>query len=97
MAPGWRPPFHEVAQSCGLCCTAVGGIVLVALRPKQWNPPGGTIEQSESREEAVVREIGEEACATVLVHCSIASPHMGPPAPPRAAELLEPVVGAGVA
>ena len=75
-AARWEPAQH-IAESMAcvhaLCLTDAGDSVLVAhpavdQRGEQflsWGPPGGTIEEGETPDGALAREIVEEACAAV--------------------------------
>jgi 8-oxo-dGTP pyrophosphatase MutT (NUDIX family) len=82
MAPWWRPPDEEVTQSYGFCFTGDGQVVLAASAPGLWNLPGGTIESGESPEEALVREVAEEACARVTALRYLAAQHVWDPENP---------------
>jgi ADP-ribose pyrophosphatase YjhB (NUDIX family) len=79
MAPGWRPSNGQITQAYGICFTDDGGVVLAALAPRRWNLLGGTIEPGESPEDALVREVAEEACATVIGYRYLASQHIWDP------------------
>jgi len=82
MAPGWMPPVELVTQALGLCFTAEGVVVMVTIDGRQWNFPGGTVEDGESVEQALVREVAEEACARVLRCRYLASQHVADPRNP---------------
>jgi ADP-ribose pyrophosphatase YjhB (NUDIX family) len=67
----WRdssfcPPRELTTQASGLCFTSDGRIVVVSLDGETWQLPGGHPEPGESIEAAFVREVAEEACASVL-------------------------------
>lgn len=59
------PPRELVTQASGICFTSDGSIVLVAKKDREWSLPGGHPEKGESIEQALRREIWEEACAVV--------------------------------
>ena len=59
------PPRKLVTQASGICFTDDGLIVLVTGDGKSWGLPGGHPENGETIEEAFIREVKEEACATV--------------------------------
>ena len=82
MAPGWMPPTHLVTQALGLCFTADGLVVMVTWDGRQWTFPGGTVEDGESVEQALVREVAEEACARVVRSQYLASQHVADPLNP---------------
>lgn len=69
----WRPlpfipPAEAVSQAYGLCFTDGGDLVLVNhdANTPYWNLPGGQLEAGETPDEALHREVAEEACARVL-------------------------------
>jgi 8-oxo-dGTP pyrophosphatase MutT (NUDIX family) len=82
MAAGWMPPAHLVTQALGFCFTADGLVVLVTWDDRQWSFPGGTVEDGESVEQALVREVAEEACARVVRCQYLASQHVADPLNP---------------
>jgi 8-oxo-dGTP pyrophosphatase MutT (NUDIX family) len=82
MAAGWMPPSHLVTQALGLCFTADGLVVMVTWDGQQWSFPGGTVEDGESVEQALVREVAEEACARVVRSRYLASQHVADPLNP---------------
>jgi ADP-ribose pyrophosphatase YjhB (NUDIX family) len=82
MATGWMPPPHLVTQALGLCFTADGLVVMVTWDGRQWSFPGGTVEDGESVEQALVREVAEEACARVARCQYLASQHVADPLNP---------------
>ena len=63
--PPFRPPRELTTQSYGVCFTEDGRIVLVSTDGDYWNLPGGHPEGEETLEEALIREVWEEACARV--------------------------------
>jgi 8-oxo-dGTP pyrophosphatase MutT (NUDIX family) len=62
---GTPPPRELTQQASGLCFTEDGQIVLVAGEDGGWNLPGGKPEPGETVEQALTREVWEEACAVV--------------------------------
>jgi ADP-ribose pyrophosphatase YjhB (NUDIX family) len=66
----WHPP-PEPADGTphgaeGVCVTADGGIVVISPDGTIWDVPAGRPEPGENWEETLRREMGEEACATVV-------------------------------
>jgi len=60
------PPRSETTQAYGVCFTQANQVVLVAGPENLWNLPGGHPEDHETLEEALIREVWEEACARVV-------------------------------
>ncbi len=58
------PPPDLTIQSSGICFTPGGRITMVS-NGTGWVCPGGWPENGETLQEALVREVAEEACATV--------------------------------
>lgn len=82
MAAGWWPPVERITQAYGLCFTAEGLVVLVLLPGNGWTLPGGGVEPGEHPADALVREVGEEACARVVRSQYLASQHVWDPEAP---------------
>ena len=66
LPPPYRPPREWTVQASGICFTDDGKIVLVSGDGLGWALPGGHPEPNETSEEAFIREVQEEACATVM-------------------------------
>ncbi|MGH9248878.1 MAG: NUDIX hydrolase [Acidimicrobiales bacterium] len=82
MAPGWVPPRHLVTQALGLCFTTDGLVLMVSGDGVQWTFPGGTVEDGETVEQALGREVAEEGCARVQRCRYLASQHVADPLNP---------------
>lgn len=63
-------PTHIVAAA-GYVEDKNGNILLVKLQHRGWDTTGGQIEQGESLEEGVLREILEESGITATVRCLV--------------------------
>lgn len=64
--PAFRPSLEEATQALGICFTADRRIVLVTWNGEDWTLPGGAPEPGENLEQALAREVREEACARVV-------------------------------
>jgi 8-oxo-dGTP diphosphatase len=79
MARGWMPPAEQVTQALGICFTADNMIVLISSDGQRWTLPGGTVEPGETVSETLIREVAEEACATVTAAEYLACQHVADP------------------
>jgi len=64
--PPFRPALAETTQALGICFTRDRQIVLVTWNGRDWSLPGGSLERGETLEQALAREVAEEACAHVV-------------------------------
>jgi 8-oxo-dGTP diphosphatase len=67
--PPFRPEPPHSNQAYGICFTGDGLIVLGACDShdgRYWNLLGGGVEQGETLEDCLVREVMEEGCARVV-------------------------------
>lgn len=67
--PPFRPEPPDCNQAYAICFTDAGEIVLVLMSEADapyWNLVGGGVEGDETLEEALLREVAEEACAEVI-------------------------------
>lgn len=60
------PPRALITQVSGICFTDDGLVVLVSVNGEDWSLPGGRTEEGETVQETLIREVREEACASVV-------------------------------
>jgi 8-oxo-dGTP pyrophosphatase MutT (NUDIX family) len=82
-ASDFIPTRNLVVQAGGICFTDEGKVVVVTADGKKWNLPGGHTEQGETVEEAFIREVREEACATVIGYRYLGSQEVTDPENPE--------------
>ncbi len=58
------PPKH-IAAACGLVTNDSGEILLVRTERRDWELPGGQVEEGETLTQALHREVQEEAGVTI--------------------------------
>ena len=80
----WRdksfiPPRELITQASGLCFTKDSKIVLVTSDRKSWQLVGGHPQKNETIENAFIREVNEEACATVTEIAYLGSQEISDP------------------
>lgn len=82
MAAGWYPPEQLITQAYGFCFTQRGRVVLVQHHDGSWGLPGGQVEPGERAEQALVREVAEEASARVIASRYLGCQHVWDPEAP---------------
>ncbi len=76
--PNHYPPSQaEISQIYGLCLTPQKQLVLVSKDGKDWTLPGGRPEAGESPSDTLIREVLEEACATVTSSTYLGAQRVG--------------------
>src|SRR5262249_13844456 len=60
------PPRDAITQASGICFTEHRKIVLVSGNGQHWNLPGGHLSPDETPEQALEREVWEEARVRVV-------------------------------
>ena len=83
MAPGWYPPEHAITQAYGFCFTDHSLVALVHTPDGFNNLPGGQLEPGETAGDALVREVAEEASASVTACRYLACQHVWDPQAPN--------------
>jgi hypothetical protein len=66
--PPFRPPLKVTTTALGICFTGDRRIVLVTWDDVHWSLPGRSLEAGETVEQALVRDVREEACARAVRH-----------------------------
>jgi ADP-ribose pyrophosphatase YjhB (NUDIX family) len=84
---GWRdetfvPPRSLITQASGDCFTEGGNIVLVSADGETWQLVGAHPEDGETIETAFIREVAEEACATVTAYSYLGAQEVNDPQSP---------------
>lgn len=62
----FRPPRDQTSQASAVCFIGDGAAVVLVGSQTAWGLPGGHPEKGEALEDALVREVAEEACAEVV-------------------------------
>lgn len=71
-----RGDLERCRRAHGLCVTDDGSVVLVCDADGHWDHPGGGKEPEETTVDTFVREVAEEACATVTAVAGVAVLHI---------------------
>jgi inorganic pyrophosphatase len=73
---GELPPRNQVTQASAVCFTSDDQIVMISGDGIAWNIPGGHPEEGESPDDALSREVWEEACCEIIEHALLGYQHV---------------------
>lgn len=82
LPPPFLPPRELATRAYGICFTDTGEIVLVSDANDSWDLPGGHPDGAETLEEALAREVWEEARAVVTACAYIGCQQVDDPLAP---------------